>query len=1420
MTSLLPADAPAGAPSTPDSPAHDAVQALQGLERAVLRLLALVGQPRTRTWIWNALRHIEWRRPNGSAWTQEEVREALTALRMQRLAAEAGVAGYWQPEPACAVAAFADALGSAAPAELRRALLAAEDVSLTGSSWYRFRHREQAALCLRLWMYTGASLQELVALLDRPVDAEVQALLSDIAAALAEEALFARLHPEVQGIVCVAGLSELDHVWARDKAFLARMAPAVVPRLQPTLAVMLRVALAQHALLAGRPQQALDCMDWPQGQGNAGFEALAAGVRAGVQAVRGEWDAAIAGFEQAFKGLAALQGRRKQLLPASVAWLYPLALMARQAPAQLERAIRFCASEAGSRNPPCSEAFGTFWHVLRMRTGDAPASPGLLAPRGSGQAPFPDDLWRWLALAWLRPAAAAFTPSAAQEAGAQLLARHLRDCDLGWLADQLDEARRSLRGEATSPAFFVPPAAEGWRTTLAALAAIGDPAQAEGKSGPAAGATRLVWSLRLDRHGHVADITVLEQKLGVRGWGKPRELPLSRLAATERLEPHDARVARAVRSSPYRARSHRIDRAAAIGALVGHPHVVFDDRPEQFVDLVEAAPEIDVVSRDGRLQVRVLPQLDLGDEGAERAENLRLLDADERREAEALRLVTVLRDGPQRARVIRLSPAQRRAVQLIGRQLSVPREAQLELQGALRSIAPHFQVHADAIEAAREVAADARLRAELTPAGEGLQLRLVVAPLGPDGPRLAPGQGRARLIAAVKGETLGAQRELKAERRHLDAVLEALAPACAELAAMPEGSAGPCEWRIDSPDEALAVVEALPRLDAALSGIDWPKGRAVQVITAGVPQLQVRVRSAADWFTLGGELRIEDERVATLEQLLAWSTEGKGRFVPLGEGRFLALTAELRARVQALAAVGETQRGATRVPALAAAWLRDELEGAALEADAEFEARLRRLDAAQQAQAPVPPGLLTELRPYQEEGLRWALRLAQAGLGACLADDMGLGKTVQALAVLLARAAAGAALVVAPTSLVGNWQAEAARLAPSLRVSVYGDGDTLRADQVREAGAGDVLLVSYALLQQSAEAFAAREWHTLVVDEAQAIKNALAKRSQAVHELRAGFRLALSGTPIENRLSELWSVMRFANPGLLGTPARFNERFAIPIERERDRDAQRTLRRLIAPFVLRRTKGQVLDDLPPRTEQLLRVEPGADEAAHYELLRRQALLAATESLGQGGGQAQFNILAQLTRLRRAACDPRLVNPELGLVGAKVQAFAQLAAELGANRHKTLVFSQFVDFLALLRAPLDAAGIPYQYLDGATPAAERMRRVDAFQAGEGDFFLISLKAGGYGLNLTAADYVVIADPWWNPAAEDQAMGRAHRMGQQRPVTVYRLVARGTLEERIVALHHDKRALAEGVLDGGEGAALPSAEELVALIREGA
>jgi SNF2 family DNA or RNA helicase len=443
-------------------------------------------------------------------------------------------------------------------------------------------------------------------------------------------------------------------------------------------------------------------------------------------------------------------------------------------------------------------------------------------------------------------------------------------------------------------------------------------------------------------------------------------------------------------------------------------------------------------------------------------------------------------------------------------------------------------------------------------------------------------------------------------------------------------------------------------------------------------------------------------------------------------------------------------------------------------------------------------------------------RLAQSGLGACLADDMGLGKTVQTLALLLQRAPLGPALVLAPTSVCSNWRDEIHRFAPSLQVTVYHEADD-RAQVWQALGPGQVLVASYGLALQDAEAFSAPRWASLVMDEAQALKNANTQRAQMVGQLQADFRLALSGTPVENRLTELWSLMSLLNPGLLGSQAQFQERFAGPIERQQDPAVRQRLRRIISPFLLRRTKAQVLQDLPPRTEIVHLVVPSEAERSLQEALRRQAREEVAKAAKDKKGP-QMRMLAELMKLRRAACDPRLVVPEMGLSGAKIEEFERLVQELVAGQHKALVFSQFTDYLALLAERLKALGVSFQYLDGSTPAAERSKRVTAFQQGQGEVFLISLKAGGFGLNLTAADYVIIVDPWWNPAAEDQASGRAHRMGQQRPVTVYRLVTQGSIEERILAMHQDKRSLADSMLNDQDGSAVLDAQALAELLRD--
>jgi SNF2 family DNA or RNA helicase len=338
------------------------------------------------------------------------------------------------------------------------------------------------------------------------------------------------------------------------------------------------------------------------------------------------------------------------------------------------------------------------------------------------------------------------------------------------------------------------------------------------------------------------------------------------------------------------------------------------------------------------------------------------------------------------------------------------------------------------------------------------------------------------------------------------------------------------------------------------------------------------------------------------------------------------------------------------------------------------------------------------------------------------------------------------------------------------------------------------------------------EFATVVLDEAHVIKNYATKTSKATMQLQARFRIALTGSPIQNHLGELWNLFNFINPGLLGSLQHFNDTFV----KYADEKSNKYLKTLISPFILRRTKTAVLDELPPKTEIVKKITLSDEEMAFYEALRRQAL-ENLNNLDGNTGAKHLQVLAEITRLRQASCNPLLIDSTIGISSSKMATFLDIVSELRENKHRALVFSQFVTHLALVRKELDKQGIKYQYLDGSTPQHQREENVRKFQNGEGELFLISLKAGGLGLNLTAADFVIHLDPWWNPAVEDQASDRAHRIGQQRPVTIYRLVAENTIEEKIIQLHATKRDLADTLLEGSDMSAKLSLSELVELIK---
>ena len=451
----------------------------------------------------------------------------------------------------------------------------------------------------------------------------------------------------------------------------------------------------------------------------------------------------------------------------------------------------------------------------------------------------------------------------------------------------------------------------------------------------------------------------------------------------------------------------------------------------------------------------------------------------------------------------------------------------------------------------------------------------------------------------------------------------------------------------------------------------------------------------------------------------------------------------------------------------------------------------------------LPADLDASLRHYQEIGVDWLSFLRDAELGAILADDMGLGKTLQTICAMRGRT-----LVVSPKSVVYNWAEEIARFRPGLKTAIY-HGTEREIDRT-----ADVTLTTYAVLRLDVDHLADEEWDVVVLDEAQAIKNETSQTARAAFQLRGKFRVALSGTPVENRLEELWSIMHFANPGLLGGRSDFQERYTGPIASGEPQAAKR-LRSKIRPFVLRRMKREVLPELPPRSEAVLHVELDETERSIYDAVRVATKKDVAAKLAQGGGGSVLVALEALLRLRQAACHPELVPGQHATSSSKIERLLEALEEAASDGHKALVFSQWTGLLDLVEPHLQNAGIKFTRLDGST--RDRGAVVGEFQSADGPpVMLVSLKAGGTGLNLTAADHVFLLDPWWNPAVEDQAADRAHRIGQDRPVMVYRMVAKDTVEERIFALQAKKRALADVALGDADHAGGITKDELLALL----
>ncbi|MFC7737758.1 DEAD/DEAH box helicase [Roseomonas sp. GCM10028921] len=642
----------------------------------------------------------------------------------------------------------------------------------------------------------------------------------------------------------------------------------------------------------------------------------------------------------------------------------------------------------------------------------------------------------------------------------------------------------------------------------------------------------------------------------------------------------------------------------------------------------------------------------------------------------------------------------------------------------------------------------------------------------------------------------------------------------------------------DGPDWLEIVTHELPALRAEGWTVEIAEDFPIQLVEAEGPvEAELEEGSGIDWLELHLGTMVDGKYVDLVPLLLDLIADGAAAalaedaeddapfLVPLPDGRLLSLPpSRIRPTLLALAELfagggidPDSGRITFRRSDAAELALLEEASGLAWRGGEALRALGRQL---REAGGAIPPVVLPEtfrgvLRPYQAQGVAWLQFLRAAGLGGVLADDMGLGKTVQTLAHLAIEQVAGRldrpALIVCPTSLVPNWTLETERFAPGLKLlPLHGPA---RKKRYLEIGTHDLVLTTYPLLARDHEVLTAQEWHAVILDEAQTIKNPNAETTRQALRLQARQRLCLSGTPLQNHLGELWSLFDFLAPGFLGSAKAFRTRYRTPIEKHGDTERQALLHRRVRPFLLRRTKGEVAQDLPPKTEILEPVEMGPGQRAIYEAIRLAMHAKVKAAIAERGlARSGIIILDALLKLRQVCCDPRLLKlraaQQAKAGSAKLDRLMDLLEVLLTEGRRVLLFSQFPSMLTLIEARLRDAKIDYVLLTGDT--TDRRTPVRRFQAGQVPVFLISLKAGGVGLNLAAADTVIHFDPWWNPAVEDQATDRAHRIGQDKAVFVHRLVTLGTIEEKMEVLKDRKRALVNSVLDAEHGGALKLSE----------
>ena len=622
----------------------------------------------------------------------------------------------------------------------------------------------------------------------------------------------------------------------------------------------------------------------------------------------------------------------------------------------------------------------------------------------------------------------------------------------------------------------------------------------------------------------------------------------------------------------------------------------------------------------------------------------------------------------------------------------------------------------------------------------------------------------------------------------------------------------PFEWELSEPKKLLSVLESLKN-DKSVQ-LQWPRGGRIKVSSSKGGRIQVKASDKKDWFKIEGEI-VFDKRSIKLSEVIK-SFKGNSRFVELSKNEFLALSKELMNGLNSILPLTDQRDECLELHSVLSNTLSQRLKELPLDVEEEFIFRecVTRMIYSKRLSTDLPDGFHAELRPYQEQGYKWLLRMLSSGIGVCLADDMGLGKTIQTLSLLLKLKEQGPSLIVAPTSLCHNWSSESEKFTPGLNIKFYRGPD--RSDLLRSLESGDVLITSYGLILQDIDFLKDIYWNVVVLDEAQMVKNSGTLRSKSIKLLQSKSRVALSGTPVENHVGELWNIFDFLNPGFLGTRSYFQENYALPIEKKIPGKLHK-LKEKVKPFILRRLKKNVLKDLPDSQESILYVDLNQEEQEIYKANKYLVAKKLNKSKKEKRQKRnKIEILAEITRLRKMTSNFELSEVYDG-ISSKTEAVMTKVEELVENDHQALLFSQFTSHLDILEENFKKQGLSYSRLDGSMSTGLRNKAVERFNSGDCNLMLISLKAGGYGLNLTAADFVLHLDPWWNPAVEEQASARAIRIGQKKKVNVIRFISASTIEDEIVKLHSHKKNITEDLLSGTGAAAKMSIEDLLNLLK---